>query len=326
MGIYLGSVPILGASQNGLIKEVYAGVDRKYIRRYGDLRAGTLRIQFSNTSYDPTTASLSGQTLADYGWTLTKLADEPNLWDFYHPAALQNDALRPLASVTEATGNPTARYMVTEALRSTNWTSTIGLFSAHHYLAYATEFPISTTPANAAYMFNDCVRLSNDVEWARRLAATLTIMTSGESPSAGTYITNTPHKASIPVPFGGTKTRTRVVSKTGAGPFNETFNIGFRPGDWCCIACRGYSGSSKSHAYITVRSSGDTLATSRQDSSTYIMHVTATGSSGDEATGDFTVRWGYALAATMTCANSLRHAYSNNNPYANVYRDSYSFY
>lgn len=326
MGIYLGSVPILGASQNGLIKEVYAGMDRKYIRRYGDLRAGTLRILFSDTSYDPTAASLSGQTLADYGWTLTKLADEPNLWDFYHPAALQNDALRPLASVTGATGNPTAGYMVTEALRSTNWSSTIGLFSAHHYLTYATEFPFTSSTANAAYMLYDCPRLSNDIEWARRIGRTLPIMSSGESPSAGTYITNTPHKASIPVPFGGTKTRTRVVSKTGAGPFNETFDITFRPGDWCYIACRGYTGSSKSHAYITVRSSGDTLATSRQDSSTYIMHVTATGSSGDKATGSFTVRWGYNLSATMTCANSLRHAYANNSPYANVYRDSYDFH
>ena len=326
MGIYVGNNLICGVDQNGPVKEVYVGADRKYIRRYDDLRPGTLRIQFSDTSYDPTAAAFNGSTLADYGWTLTKLSAEPNLWDFYHPAALPDDALRPLSSTSGATGNPTAGYMVTEALRSTNWSSAIGLFSQHTYLTYASEFPISSTTANAAYLFNNCTRLSNDVEWARRLASTLPIMTSGGSPSAGNYITNTPNKASIPVPFGGTKTRTRVVSKTGAGPFAETFDIAFRPGDWCYIACRGYTGSSKSYAYITARTSGSTLITSRQDSSSRIMSITATGSTGDKATGDFTVRWGYNTTSVMTCAGSKRQAYSSNNPYANVYVDSYNFY
>ena len=328
MGIYLGSVPILGVSKDGLIKEVYVGADRKYIRRYDDLRAGTLRILFSDTSYDPRNASYSGQTLEDYGWTLTKLADEPNLWDFYHPAALPNDALRPLASGTGSgvSGAPTAGYMVTEALRSTNWSSTYGLFSQHTYLTYATEFPIGMTAANAYYMLNNCPRLTNDVEWARRLAATLAYMAAGDSPSAGNFITNTPHKASIPVPFGGTKGRTRVVNKTGTGPFDETFSISFRPGDWCYIAARGYTGSNKSYAYINARTAGTEMVTSRKDSSTRFMTVTASGSTGSKATGDFTVRWGYPLDAIMTCGSSRRVAYANNNPYANVYRDSYGFY
>lgn len=327
MGIYLGSMPIYGIDQNGLVKEVFVGTSRKYIRRYNDLQPGTLRIQFSDTSYDPTQASFNGSTLADYGWTLTKLSSEPNLWDFYHPANLPNNALRPLASgQSGVSGAPTAGYMVTEALCSSNWSNEIGLFSDHTYLTYATEFTIPTTTSAAAYMFNNCTRLSNDVEWARRIAATITLMTEGESPSQGNYITNTPHASSIPVPFGGTKTRTRVVSKTGAGPFFETFDIAFRPGDWCYIAARGYTGSDKSYAYITARTSGSTMTTSRQDSSSRIMTVTATGSTGNKAVGDFTVRWGYGLTSVMTCGSSKRQAYANNNPYANVYRDSYNFY
>lgn len=328
MGIYLGSVPILGVSKDGLIKEVYVGADRKYIRRYDDLRAGTLRILFSDTSYDPRNATFSGQTLEDYGWTLTKLADEPNLWDFYHPASLPNDALRPLASGTGSgvSGAPTAGYMVTEALRSANWSSTYGLFSQHTYLTYATEFPIGTTAENAYYMLNNCPRLSNDIEWARRIAGTIPLMTSGEFPSAGNYITGTPHASSIPVPFGGTKGRSNVVHKTDAGPFDETFSVVFRPGDWCYIAARGYTGSKKSYGYINARTAGIEMVTSRKDSSTRIMTVTASGSTGSKVNGEFTVRWGYPLNATMTCGSCRRVAYANNRPYVNVYSTSYNFY
>lgn len=329
MSIVLDSMKACGIYLGGQAKEVYHGSDLVWRRRYPALLPGTLRIRFSDTAYDPSSAPAG--TWANLGWTLKRVSHEPNIWDFYHPADLPNDALRPMTNASGTAIPVTANFTIDEVVPHSSWTNYFGLFSEHHYLVRCAEFALAASAAtngNATrYMFNNCFRLENDIEWARHIAQLLQLFPdASESDTRGDRVYETPHKSSIPIAFGGTKARTRVVSKTGAGPFDETFSVTLRPGDWVYIAARGYTGSRKSYGYIHTRTAGTEIARniSDHDSST-IMRVTATGSKGSKATGMFVCRWGYPPGTTMTCGNSRRQAYSGNNPYANVYVDSYQF-
>lgn len=318
-GVYLG----------GQAKEVYHGSDLVWRRSYPVLLPGTLRMRFSDTSYDPSSAPAG--TWANLGWTLKRVSHEPNIWDFYHPTNLPDDALRPMTNVTGTAVPVTANFTVDEVVPHPSWTNYLGLFSEHHYLTRCAEFALAPSAATAAsatsFMFHGCASLTNDIEWARHLAQLLQIFPDGgEADAQGNRIKGTPHGSSIPIFFGGTKGRARIVSKTGAGPFNETFSVDLHPGDWVYIAARGYTGSSKSYGYIHARTGGTEIARNISNySPSIIMRVEATGSNGGKATGWFTCRWGYPPGSVMTCGSSHRQAYSANNPYANVYVNSYQF-
>lgn len=331
MSIVLDNMKACGVYLGGQAKEVYHGSDLVWRRSYPALLPGTLRMRFSDTTYDPSSAPAG--TWSNLGWTLKRVSHEPNIWDFYHPTNLPNDALRPMANVSGATIPVTANFTIDEVVPHSSWANYIGLFSEHHYLVRCAEFALASqavTPASSnatAYMFYNCSRLGNDIEWARHIYQLRQVFPANSGSDArGNRVYATPHASSIPIAFGGTKGRTRVVSKTGTGPFDETFSVNLRPGDWVYIACRGYSGSNKSGAYIHVRTSGNEIARDISNyDSTRILRVAATGSTGDKATGQFVCRWGYPPGTVMTCGSSRRIAYSSNSPYANVYVDSYQF-
>lgn len=329
MSIVLDNMKACGVYLGGQAKEVYHGSDLVWRRGYPALLPGTLRIRFSDTAYDPSSAPAG--TWENLGWTLKRVSHEPNIWDFYHPTNLPNDALRPMADVSGTAVPVTANFTIDEVVPHSSWTNYYGLFSEHHYLVRCAEFGLSSSAAtngNATrYMFNNCFRLENDIEWARHIAQLLQLFPdSSGSDTRGDRFYETPHGSSIPIPWGGTKGRARIVSKTGAGPFNETFSVDLHPGDEAYIACRGYSGSNRSVAYIHVRTSGQEIARNISNySSTIIMRVVASGSTGSKETGRFMCRWGYPPGTVMTCGSSRRIAYSSNNPYANVYVNSYQF-
>lgn len=329
MSIVLDNMKACGVYLGGQAKEVYHGSDLVWRRSYPALLPGTMRIRFSDTAYDPSSAP-SG-TWANLGWTLKRVSHEPNIWDFYHPTNLPNDALAPMSNASGAAIPATANYAVEEVVPHSSWANYLGLFREHHYLVKCAEFAlasvVATTENATSYMFNNCSRLANDIAWARHIAQLLQVFPANSgSDGRGARFYGTPNGASIPIPFGGTKGRTRVVSKTGSGPFDETFSVNLRPGDWVYIACRGYSGSNNSYGYIHVRTGGTEIARNISNySSTIIMRVAASGVIGSKATGQFVCRWGYPPGTVMTCGSSRRVAYSNNNPYANVYVDSYQF-
>ena len=329
MSIVLDNMKACGVYLGGQAKEVYHGSDLVWRRSYPALLPGTLRMRFSDTTYDPSSAPAG--TWANLGWTLKRVSHEPNIWDFYHPANLPDDGLRPMANVSGTAVPVTANYAVEEVVPHSSWTNYRGLFSEHQYLVRCAEFALAsvveTNGRATEYMFYNCARLGNDIAWARHIAQLRQAYpTNSGSDTRGNRIYGTPNGASIPIPWGGTKARTRVVSKTGTGPFDETFSVDLRPGDWVYIACRGYSGSNKSAAYIHTRTSGKEIARDISNyDSTRILRVVATGSTGDKATGQFVCRWGYPPGTVMTCGSSRRTAYSSNNPYANVYVDSYQF-
>lgn len=318
MSIYLGgnnSRPYFGGTK---INEAYLGS----VKVLGDvplpaIGANTIRIQFTDVSYDPSISQWNdSSTWASKGWTLVKRKSSPNIWDFTHTSELPNDALYPLRSYSGSAGThpPQAPYAVTD-INTSGWTNFIGLFSGHTLLTEVPLFDISSGTID--YLFDQAQSLSNDVAWAKRLATTRAIYT------LPTFIRNTPNKSSIPTDFGGTKGRTRIVSKTGAN-LEESFNVTFSPGDWVYIAVRGYSGSSRSTARISSIRSGTDIVRSYNNSSSYILNATASGSTGSKVTQESTMRWGYPEGTRMTCAG-YRRAYTTNNPYANVYVDSFQF-
>lgn len=318
MSIYLGgnnSRPYFGGTK---INEAYLGS----VKVLGDvplpaIGAKTIRIQFTDVSYDPSISQWNdSSTWASKGWALVKRKSSPNIWDFTHTSELPNDALYPLRSYSGSAGThpPQAPYAVTD-INTSGWTNFIGLFSGHTLLTEVPLFDISSGTID--YLFDQAQSLSNDVAWAKRLATTRAIYT------LPTFITNTPNKSSIPTDFGGTKGRTRIVSKTGAN-LEESFNVTFSPGDWVYIAVRGYSGSSRSTARISSIRSGTDIVRSYNNSSSYILNATASGSTGSKVTQESTMRWGYPEGTRMTCAG-YRRAYTTNNPYANVYVDSFQF-
>ena len=329
MSIVLDNMKACSVYLGGQAKEVYHGSDLVWRRSYPALLPGTMRMRFSDTAYDPSSAPAG--TWSNLGWTLKRVSHEPNIWDFYHPTNLPDDALRPMTNASGTAVPVTANFTIDEVVPHSSWTNYFGLFSEHQYLVRCAEFALAPSAATAAsatsYMFNECASLTNDIEWARHLAQLLQIFPDGgEVDAQGNRVKGTPHGASIPIFFGGTMHRTNLVRKTGAGPFNETFTLTIRPGDWVYIAARGYTGSNKSYGYIHTRTSGNEIARniSNHDSST-IMRVTATGSTGSKAIGQFVCRWGYPPGNTMVCGSCRRQAYSSNNPYVNVYHSSYQF-
>lgn len=321
MAIYLGGSKLqlnLGGTSIG---EAYLGG----VKVLGEvplpaIGAKTIRIQFTDVSYDPSISQWNdSSTWASKGWTLVKRKSSPNIWDFTHTAELPNDALYPLRSYSGGAGThpPQAPYAVTD-INTSGWTNFIGLFSGHTLLTEVPLFNISSGTID--YLFAQAQSLSNDVAWAKRLATTRAIYT------LPTFITNTPNKSSIPTDFGGTKGRTRILSKTGTG--SESFSVTLRPGDWIYIAVRGYTAGASprtSNARISARTAGTDIVRSYNNSSSYILNASASGDYGSKVTQESTMRWGYPQGTTMTCGNCYRQARSTNNPYANVYVDSFQF-
>lgn len=321
MSIYLGGSKLQLNLGGTSIREAYLGG----VKVLGEvplptIGAKTIRIQFTDVSYDPSISQWNdSSTWASKGWTLVKRRSSPNIWDFTHTAELPNDALYPLRSYSGGAGThpPQAPYAVTD-INTSGWTNFIGLFSGHTLLTEVPLFDISSGTID--YLFDQAQSLSNDVAWAKRLATTRAIYTMS-------FITNTPNRSSIPTDFGGTKGRTRIVSKTGNN-VEENLTITLRPGDWVYTACRGYLSTNsgfKSVCWLQLPpTSGTAMANSSQYSSQYLIYAKASGSNGNKVTDDTTIRWGYAEGTRMTCTG-YRAAYNTNNPYANLYVDSFQF-
>lgn len=315
MAIYLGgnnSRPYFGGVK---INEAYLGSVKVLNGGMPTLAPNSLRLQFDDASYDPTVGVWSDRTILDFGWVATKRTS--NIWDIRHDGESLHDTTTPFS--TAGSNPPTQPWRVLEVNKNPAWNDYWALFARQPYLEYVPLFEIAGTE-NFGMMFYEASGLTNSVEWAKNIAAHFQGYTTEQT------FTNCANASSIPFDFGGTKQRSTIVSKTGAGPFDETFSVDLHPGDWVYIACRGYSRSNKSNAYIHARTAGTEIARNISDfSSSIIMRVEATGNKGSKATGSFTCRWGYPPGSVMTCGSSRRQAYSNNNPYANVYVDSFQF-
>lgn len=222
--LYLGSAKI---------KEGYFGSNHVYTLGSGPVvSADTLRIQFSDGSYDPTASAWpDSSTWTDNGWVLTQVSASPNIWDFTHTANLPDDSLAALSS--NGTNPPTAPYSVI-AIDTTGWTNFCRMFAGHSYLSSCVLFDISTQTLD--YMFDSCSSLSNDLDWAKQIA------TTRRCQNYGTFFSNhaTPNAASIPTDFGGSKERT-VIASWGWGGIVNTTTFGtydIKPGDYIWIGAR----------------------------------------------------------------------------------------
>ena len=312
MSIYLGgnnSRPYFGGTK---INEAYLGSVKVLGGGLPALAPNSLRLQFDDASYDPTVGVWGSGTILDYGWTAVKRAS--NIWDIRHDGASLSNSLLPFSTLgTSPTSQP---WRVLEVNKNPSWNNYGALFRDQPYLDNVPLFTINVGDG-VTTMFYNCSSLDNSVAWAKAIAAKLQVYSTDNT------FTNCKNNGSIPTVFGGTKGRTRIVSKTGNN-LEESFNVTFSPGDWVYIAVRGYSGSSRSTARISSRRSGTDIVRSYNNSSTYILNATASGSTGSKVTQESTMRWGYPEGTRMTCAG-YRRAYTTNNPYANVYVDSFQF-
>ena len=317
MSIYLGGSKLQLNLGGTSIREAYLGG----VKVLGEvplpaLAPNSLRLQFDDASYDPTVGVWGNGTILDYGWTAIKRAS--NIWDIRHDGASLHDTTTPFS--TAGSNPPTQPWRVLEVNKNPAWNDYWALFGRQPYLDYVPLFEIAGTEEFGTMFYADS-RLTNSVEWAKNIATHLQGYTTNQT------FTNCANASSIPTDFGGTKGRTRIVSKTGAN-VSESLTITLRPGDYIYTACRGYSSSNrdfKSSCYLDLPpSSGTAMANSSQYSSTRLIFAKASGSNGNKVTDDTTIRWGYAEGTRMTCTG-YRAAYNTNNPYANLYVDSFQF-
>lgn len=318
MSIYLGgngSLPYVGGNK---ISEAYLGSVKVLGGGLPALAPNSMRLQFDEDGYDPTVGVWDNKTIVTSGWVATRRSSR--IWDIRNDNASLADTLLPFSTLgTSPTSQP---WRVLEVNKNPSWNSYWALFRDQPYLDNVPLFTINVGD-DVGTMFYNCSNLDNSVAWAKAIATNLPVY------STNSTFTNCKNNGSIPTDFGGAKGRTRIVSLTGSTAGTYTFSVTLSPGDWVYIAARGYtyvSGATfKSEGAITQMSSGTAMGTSRNDSSTYIMRVQSAGSKGSKATGEFTVRWGYPEGSRMTCDNCHRYIRDTNNPYANVYVDSFQF-
>lgn len=319
MAIYLGGNKLQLNLGGTSIREAYLGG----VKVLGEvplpaIGAKTIRIQFTDVSYDPSISQWNdSSTWASKGWTLVKRKSSPNIWDFTHTAELPNDALYPLRSYSGGAGThpPQAPYVVTD-INTSGWTNFIGLFSGHTLLTEVPLFDISSGTID--YLFDQAQSLSNDVAWAKRLATTRAIY------NLTTFITNTPNRSSIPTDFGGTKGRTVTVNPgwvtvTSSSPYSYTVSVA--PGD--VLTCRARN-------YGLIR---NTRCQASWVSGSFVnnnglpnAYVTERNTRSDPNT---TFRWGYAegsrrsvkVNGTTTNTNTNTSLYSR----VAVYLESFNF-
>ena len=317
MSIYLGgnnSRPYVGGAK---INEAYLGGVKVLGGGLPALAPNSLRLQFDDASYDPTVGVWGNGTILDYGWTAIKRAS--NIWDIRHDGASLHDTTTPFS--TAGSNPPTQPWRVLEVNKNPAWNDYWALFGRQPYLEYVPLFEIAGTEEFGTMFYEDS-RLTNSVEWAKNIATHLQGYTTNQT------FTSCANAASIPKDFGGTKARTRIVSKTGGANVAENLTITLRPGDYIYTACRGYQSSNtslKSYSYLRLPpSSGTAMANSSQYSSSYLIYAKASGSKGSKVTDNTTIRWGYAEGTRMTCTG-YKASYNTNNPYANLYVDSFQF-
>lgn len=318
MAIYLGgnnTRPYVGGTK---INEAYLGSVKLLNGGIPVLAPSSMRFQFDEAGYDPTTATSGGVTLASKGWTCVRRSS--TIWDFTHTANFSADALA--AFYSGGTNIPTQPYRVLEVNVGSSWNYYRALFHNQAYLDNVPVFNIvsSGTADNFYLMFGSCPNFNNTVSWLKKVASAF----QGYSVSA--INSSTKSASSVPTSLGGSKGRTRILSKTGSG--SESFSVTLHPGDWVYIAVRGYTAGASprtSNARISARTAGTDIVRSYNNSSSYILNASASGDYGSKVTQESTMRWGYPQGTTMTCGNCYRQARSTNNPYANVYVDSFKF-
>ena len=318
MSIYLGGSKLQLNLGGTSIREAYLGG----VKVLGEvplpaLAANSFRVQFDDSSYDPTVGVWSGNTILTLGWTAVRRRS--GIWDLTAPSgtSLRNGFVPFSTNGDNPTSSP---WRVLQVNANSSWNDFHSLFNGQPTLE---EVPVWNIPvgSDVTYMFVGTSALENGVAWAKKVATTLQVYTTNNT------FGNTKYASSIPTDFGGTKGRTRIVSKTGNN-VEENLTITLRPGDYIYTACRGYYGSNrdfKSNCFLQLPpSSGTAMANSSQYSSIYLIYARASGSNGAKVTDDTTIRWGYAEGTRMTCTG-YRAAYNTNNPYANLYVDSFQF-
>ena len=287
--------------------------------------SGVIVFQFA-PGYDPSTAADGARprTLADIGWSLHNVDATQNIWVFRYPGNLPGSALSPLSS--SATNSPTSSYRVV-SIDTTGWTNFSVLFAFQPYLTEVPLFDISQ--GSILGMFHGCSSLANDVEWAKHLATTRATYASEADFSS--FITGSPHAASIPTDFGGTKTRRVVVALTAgtAIPAGDSVAVTLRPGDYVHASSQGISFDGATQAYSQAYlewppASGTPMESSSMDSPTRFLSTKATDLTTPDSDGN-TVRWGYPEGTTMVLNGRRIVQTPTDKTYANLYVESFEF-
>ena len=313
MSIYLGgnnSRPYVGGTK---INEAYLGGVKVLGGGLPVLAPNSMRLQFDEVGYDPTVGVWGNKTIVTSGWTATRRSSR--VWDIRNDNASLADTLLPFSTL--GTSPTTQPWRVLEVNKNSSWNSYWALFRDQPYLDNVPLFTINVRD-DVTTMFYNCSSLDNSVAWAKEIAQKLQVYSTSNT------FTNCKNNASIPSSFGGTKGRTRIFSKTGTGNAGN-YTVVISPGDWIYTAVRGYKSSTGMRSYSRIAyESGTNMVRNNDYSSSYILYATASGSTGNKVSQESTVRWGYAEGTRMTCAG-YRWMGDTNNPYANVYVDSFQF-
>lgn len=287
--------------------------------------SGVIVFQFA-PGYDPSTSAYGARrrTLADIGWSLHNVDATQNIWVFRYQGNLPGSALSPLSP--SATNPPISSYRVV-SIDTTGWTNFSALFAFQPYLTEVPLFDISQ--GSISLMFNGCSSLANDVEWAKHLAATRATYASEADFSS--FITGSPHAASIPTDFGGTKTRRVVVALTAetAIPAGDSVAVTLRPGDYVRASSRGIKIDGATYVYSKAYlewppASGTAMESNSMYSSARFLSAEATDGTTPVSDAN-TVRWGYPEGTTMVLNGKRIVKAPTDTTYANLYVESFEF-
>lgn len=315
MAIYLGGNKLQLNLGGTSIREAYLGG----VKVLGEvplpaLAANSFRVQFDDSSYDPTVGVWGGNTILTLGWTAVRRRS--GIWDLTAPSgsSLRNGFVPFSTNGDNPTSSP---WRVLQVNANSSWNDFLSLFNGQPTLE---EVPVWNIPvgSDVTYMFVGTSALENGVAWAKKVATTLQVYTTNNT------FGNTKYASSIPTDFGGTKDRTVTVNPgwvtvTSSSPYSYTVSVA--PGD--VLTCRARN-------YGLIR---NTRCQASWVSGSFVnrnglpnAYVTERNTRSDPNT---TFRWGYAdgsrrsvkVDGTTTNTNTNTSLYSR----VAVYLESFNF-
>ena len=165
MSIYLGGNKLQLNLGGTSIREAYLGG----VKVLGEvplpaLAANSFRVQFDDSSYDPTVGVWSGNTLLTLGWTAVRRRS--GIWDLTAPSgtSLRNGFV-PFS--TNGDNPPSQPWRVLQVNANSSWNDFHSLFNGQPMLD---EVPVWNIPvgSDVTYMFVGTSSLENGVAWAKR--------------------------------------------------------------------------------------------------------------------------------------------------------------
>lgn len=315
MSIYLGGNKLQLNLGGTSIREAYLGG----VKVLGEvplpaLAANSFRVQFDDSSYDPTVGVWGGNTLLTLGWSAVRRRS--GIWDLTAPSgtSLRNGFV-PFSTNGD---NPTSYpWRVLQVNANSSWNDFHSLFNGQPMLE---EVPVWNIPvgSDVTYMFVRTSALENGVAWAKKIATTLQVYTTNNT------FSNTKYASSIPTDFGGTKGRSVTVnpgwvSITSSSPYNYTVSVA--PGDVLTCRARNYDLARNTRCQASWVSGSFVNNNGLPNA-----YVTAKNTRSDPNT---TFRWGYAegsrrsVKVTGTTTNTITTSslYSR----VAVYLESFNF-